>query len=157
MDTPTVAAIHGYCVGGGLELALACDIRIASENAVFFTPELRWGLLHAYGARRLAAVVGLGRATHMLLTGQRIGSDQALTAGLVTEVVPAEQVLDEAVAVASHIAALPPVAVRITRELLRAAAGGLEALAASRLAIAAAAAAGENVALVPEFRGAGSA
>jgi enoyl-CoA hydratase len=86
---PTVAAVHGYCLGGGLEIALACDIRIATGDAVFGLPEVRRAILPgAGGTQRLPRVVGLGPALRMILTGEHIGAAEALRIGLVGEVVP---------------------------------------------------------------------
>jgi enoyl-CoA hydratase/carnithine racemase len=138
MTTPTIAAISGHCVGAGLEIALACDVRYASESARFASPELRWGLIDGYGSRRLAAVVGLGRATHMLITGETIEAPQALEWGLVTRVLPQPDLLPAALDLAVSTAALPRTALAITRELLRPAAGGAEAMSAARLGVLAA-------------------
>lgn len=94
---PTVAAIHGYCLGGGLEVALACDIRIATEAATFALPEVHLGIVPgAGGTQRLPQIVGLGHALRLILTGQRIDAQYALRIGLVSRVVPADG-LDEAV------------------------------------------------------------
>jgi len=99
---PTVAAIHGYCLGGGLEIALACDIRIATDDAVFGLPEVRRAIVPgAGGTQRLPRVVGLGRALHMILTGEPIDAAEALRIGLVSDVVPTGT-LDGAV---EHLAA----------------------------------------------------
>jgi enoyl-CoA hydratase/carnithine racemase len=138
MTTPSIAAIAGHCVGAGLEIALACDIRVASETARFASPEVRWGLIDGYGARRLAAVVGLGRATHMLVTGETLEADQAYEWGLVTKVVPQADLQSVALELAEKTAALPRTALAITRELLRPAAGGAEAISAARLGVLAA-------------------
>lgn len=84
---PTVAAIHGYCLGGGLEIALACDIRVATEDAVFGLPEVRRAIVPgAGGTQRLPRVVGLGAALRMILTGEHIDAAEALRIGLVSEV-----------------------------------------------------------------------
>jgi enoyl-CoA hydratase/carnithine racemase len=138
MVTPSIAAISGHCIGAGLEIALACDIRYASETARFASPELRWGLIDGYGARRLAAIVGLGRATHMLITGETIGAEQADDWGIVTGVFPQDELYDAALELAIATAALPRTSLAITRELLRPAAGGTEALSAARLGVLAA-------------------
>jgi enoyl-CoA hydratase/carnithine racemase len=85
---PTLAAIHGYCLGGGLELALACDIRIASSDSMFAFPEVQLGIIPgAGGTQRLSRVVGLGNALDLVLTGRRIDAHDALRMGLVSEVV----------------------------------------------------------------------
>jgi enoyl-CoA hydratase/carnithine racemase len=94
---PTVAAIHGYCLGGGVELALACDIRIASEDAVFSFPEVQLGIIPgAGGTQRLAHVVGLGNALDLILTARRIDARAAFAMGLVTQVAEGNA-LEEAV------------------------------------------------------------
>lgn len=151
MVTPTIAAVRGHCVGAGLEVALACDVRIASEDASFCAPELRWGLIHGYGLRRLVAVVGLGRATHMMLGGEPVRGPEALAWGLATQVTAPDELLDAALTFAGRVAGLPPVALAISRELLRPAAGGADALSASRLAVLAAISLDEHVQEVKGF------
>jgi enoyl-CoA hydratase/carnithine racemase len=97
-----VAAIEGFCLGGGLELALACDARIAGEGATFGLPEVGRDLLPTWGGHhRLSRVVGLGRAKEIVLLGRRLDSAEALACGLLAEAVPAEQALDRALAVAA--------------------------------------------------------
>lgn len=94
---PTVAAIHGHCLGGGLEIALACDIRVATADAVFGLPEVRRAILPgAGGTQRLPRLIGLGPALRMILTGEYADAAEALRIGLVSEVVPADE-LDAAV------------------------------------------------------------
>jgi E-phenylitaconyl-CoA hydratase len=115
--TPVVAAIHGYALAGGLELALTCDIRIATPEAVFGAPEVKWALLDGLGASRLPAVVGLGNAMNMLLTADFIDAAEALRIGLVSKVVPREELLDAAQAIAARIAEHHPAAVQMTKEL----------------------------------------
>ena len=91
---PIIAAVNGYALAGGLELALACDIRVASENAVFGCSEVRRGFHHCDGGTvRLPLIVGLGNALRMQLTGEHIGAEEALRIGLVSEVVPPEQLM----------------------------------------------------------------
>jgi len=99
---PMVAAVNGYALAGGLELALVCDIRIASDNAQFGTPEVKWDLLHGYGAYRLPQVVGLSNAMHLLLTGTFIDAQEALGIGLVSRVVPGDQLLPTAYEIATR-------------------------------------------------------
>jgi enoyl-CoA hydratase/carnithine racemase len=117
---PLIAAINGYALAGGLELALICDIRIASPNAVFGTPEVKWNLLHGLGAYLLPRIVSLSHAMEMLLTGEFIDAAMAERIGLVSRVVPAQQLQAEADRLARAIAANGPMAVRMTKELVRA-------------------------------------
>jgi enoyl-CoA hydratase len=105
---PTVAAIGGWCLAGGLELALWCDLRIAGEDARLGLPERRWGVpLIDGGTQRLPRIVGQGRALDLVLTGRIVGAAQALGMGLVTEVVAAGAHLDRALAVAEGLAGFP--------------------------------------------------
>jgi enoyl-CoA hydratase len=120
-DAVTIAAVNGYALGGGCELALACDIRIASENAVFGLPEPSLGIIPgAGGTQRLPRIVGLGRAKEMILTGGRWDARKALTAGLVSEVVPFASLLPTARAWADRVLMLSPLAVRLCKQALNA-------------------------------------
>src|SRR5271165_408653 len=116
---PLIAAINGYALAGGLELALICDIRIASPNAVFGTPEVKWNLLHGLGAYQLPRIISLSHAMEMLLTGEFIDAAAAERIGLVSRVVPADQLQAEADRLARVIAGNGPMAVRMTKELVR--------------------------------------
>ncbi len=116
---PLIAAINGYALAGGLELALVCDIRIASSNAVFGTPEVKWNLLHGFGAYQLPRIISLSHAMEMLLTGEFIDAATAERIGLVSRVVPADQLQAEADRLARVIAGNGPMAVRMTKELVR--------------------------------------
>jgi enoyl-CoA hydratase/carnithine racemase len=116
---PLIAAINGYALAGGLELALVCDIRIASPNAVFGTPEVKWNLLHGFGAYQLPRIISLSHAMEMLLTGEFIDAATAERIGLVSRVVPAGELQAEADRIARAIAANGPMAVRMTKELVR--------------------------------------
>jgi enoyl-CoA hydratase/carnithine racemase len=118
--TPFVAAIHGFCLGGGLELAMCCDIRVCSEDAQLGQPEIKLGLIPGGGGtQRLPRLVGLGRALLLNLTGDFIDGKTAYDWGLVEKVVPREELLDAATAIAKAISERSPVAVGILRELAR--------------------------------------
>jgi len=114
---PLIAAVNGYCLAGGLELALVCDIRIVSEKAQFGRPEVKWNLLHGYGVQLLPGIVGYSNAMYLLLTGRFIDAREAHRIGLVQEVVPPDQVLPRARELAEEIVANAPMAVRMTKEL----------------------------------------
>jgi (E)-benzylidenesuccinyl-CoA hydratase len=114
---PMIAAVHGYTLAGGLELALACDIRIAAEDAVFGCPEVKWSLLHGFGALRLPAIVGLSNAMSMLLTGEQIDAREAHRIGLVSQVVPREELIERARSTAALILRNGDEAVMMTKEL----------------------------------------
>jgi enoyl-CoA hydratase/carnithine racemase len=117
LPQPTLSAIHGYCLGGGLELALATDFRIADETAVFGFPEVSLGILPSSGGtHRLVRLVGAGRAKELFLLGGRLDASAALAAGLVTEVVDAGTALGRALEVARQLAELPPLAASLTKQ-----------------------------------------
>jgi enoyl-CoA hydratase len=120
MGKPVVAAVNGFALGGGCELAMACHVRIASESAKFGQPEVKLGLVAGYGGtQRLPRLVGMGRALHLLLTGETIDAQEALRIGLVTKVVPPEQLLAEAAKLLRVILANAPVAVALTTDAVR--------------------------------------
>lgn len=105
---PTIAAISGWCLAGGMELALWCDLRIATEGSTFGFPERRWGVpLIDGGTQRLPRVVGLGRALDLVLTGRMVGAEEALSMGLVTEVVAEGEHLKRSLEVAGQLAGFP--------------------------------------------------
>jgi enoyl-CoA hydratase len=105
---PTIAAIGGWCLAGGLELALWCDLRVAGEGSTLGFPERRWGVpLIDGGTQRLPRIVGLGRALDLILSGRLVESEEALAMGLLTEVVPAGQHLERALEMAEGLAAFP--------------------------------------------------
>jgi len=110
---PSIAAVRGYTLGGGLELALACDLRVAAESAVLGLPELKRGWLPGWGGvRRLAAVVGPGRARSIVLLGESVGAEDALTLGLVQQVVTDGRLASAAREIAARLADLPADLVR---------------------------------------------
>ena len=118
---PLLAMINGYCFGGGLELAMACDIRIASDHAVFGQTEVNLGIIPGGGgSQRLPRLVGLGRALQLTLTGERIDATEALRIGLVNEVVPHARLRSRTQEVADRIAAKSRVAVRLAKEAVKA-------------------------------------
>jgi len=122
-DAVAIAAVNGFAMGGGCELALACDLRIASENAVFGLPEPTLGIIPAAGGtQRLPRVVGLGRAKEMILTEARWDARKAKDFGLVSEVVPASELMAAAKAMAARVIALGPLAVRLAKQALNASA-----------------------------------
>src|SRR5438876_8466869 len=114
---PVIAAINGFALGGGCELAMACHIRIASENAKFGQPEVKLGIAPGYGGtQRLPRLVGKGNALYLILTGEMIDAGEAHRIGLVNRVVPAEQLLAEAEKMLRGILAMGPLAVRLALE-----------------------------------------
>jgi enoyl-CoA hydratase len=114
---PVVAAVGGYALGGGFELALACHVRVASENARFGLPEVGLGIIPGYGGTiRLARLVGLGRAIELTLTGEMIAADRALGMGLVSAVHPRDELMDAAIGTLRKITRNGPVAVRMALE-----------------------------------------
>jgi enoyl-CoA hydratase/carnithine racemase len=105
---PTIAAISGFCLAGGLELALWCDLRIATEDSTFGYPERRWGVpLIDGGTQRLPRIIGLGRALDLILTGRMLGAEEAHAMGLLTEVVASGAHLERALALAEGLARFP--------------------------------------------------
>jgi len=120
---PTIAAINGYALGGGCELALACDIRIASDTAKFGQPELGLGIIPGAGAtQRLPRIVGMGRAKHLILTGEIIDAKQALEIGLVTALAPPGQLQLRARELAKKILRQGPLAARLAKVAMNASA-----------------------------------
>ncbi len=116
---PVIACINGFALGGGCELALACTLRIASENAKLGQPEVKLGLIPGYGGtQRLARLVGKGFALQMILTGEMISAAEALRIGLVNEVVAPDQLLARGEAIARTIAGMAPIAIRYSLEAI---------------------------------------
>ena len=117
---PVIAMINGYCLGGGCELALACDIRIASENASFGQPEINLGIIPGGGGtQRLPRLVGEGKAMEMILTGEIIDARTAFTIGLVNHVVPADQLQAKTLEMANRIAEKSPIALQLAKEAVK--------------------------------------
>jgi enoyl-CoA hydratase len=117
LPIPVIAAVNGFALGGGCELAMACDIRIASNKAKFGQPEVGLGIIPGFsGTYRLAKLVGMGYAKEMIYTGKAIRADEALRIGLVNAVYEPEQLMAEAEALAIRIIANAPIAVRIAKE-----------------------------------------
>jgi enoyl-CoA hydratase len=124
LGKPVVAAVNGFALGGGCELALACHVRLASENASLGTPEVKLGLICGYGGtQRLPRLVGRGAALEILLTGGQVDAAEALRLGLVNRVVPLERLLPEAEALVRKMIANGPLALRATLEAVH---GGLD-------------------------------
>ena len=120
LPIPVIAAVNGFALGGGCELSLCADIRIASEKAKFGQPEVGLGITPGFGGtQRLPRVIGLSKAMELILTGRMIKADEALKLGLVDKVVPPEALMEEAVALANAIAANAPVAVRNSKAAIR--------------------------------------
>lgn len=116
---PVIAAVNGYALGGGNELAMSCDFRIASENAVFGQPEAGLGITPGFGGtQRLARLVGPGFAKQLIYSAKNVKADEALRVGLVNEVVPADQLMAEAEKIANRIAGNAPIAVRACKKAI---------------------------------------
>ena len=116
---PIIAAVSGYCLGGGCELALACDLIVASETAQFGQPEINIGVIPgAGGTQRLTRALGKSKAMELILTGRYLTAREAEQFGLAARVVPVEVYLDEALQLANEIAARPPIAVRFAKEAI---------------------------------------
>lgn len=120
MEKPVIAAVNGFALGGGNELAMSCDIRLASENALFGQPEVGLGITPGFGGtQRLARIVGSGRAMEIILTARNIKAQQAKDIGLVNEVYPLEDLMPAAMKLAERIAANAQVAVRQSKCAIR--------------------------------------
>ncbi len=119
---PLIAMINGYCLGGGCELILACDIRIASEKAQIGQPEINIGIIPGGGgSQRLPRLVGYGKAMQLILTGERISAEEAHRIGLVDEVVPHDQLEAKTLEIANTIAEKSPITVRLAKDAVKAA------------------------------------
>ena len=116
---PLIAAVSGFCLGGGNELAMSCDLIVAAESARFGQPEINIGIIPgAGGTQRLTHALGKARAMEIVLTGRPITAREAFAAGLITKVVPNEACLDEAKALAREIASKPPIAVQLAKDAI---------------------------------------
>jgi enoyl-CoA hydratase len=119
LGKPVIAAIAGYALGGGCELAMCCDLRIAAETAVFGQPEIRVGLIPgAGGTQRLPRLIGMTKAKELIMMGEFINADEALRLGLVNAVVPAEQLLDKAKQWARKLIKRPPFSLRLAKQVM---------------------------------------
>jgi enoyl-CoA hydratase len=123
MEKPVIAAVNGFAFGGGCEVAMACDMRICSEEARFGQLEINYGVMPGWaGTQRLTKIVGLGWAKDMVLTGRIVEPQEALMMGLVSQVVPGEELMDKAMKVARILARKAPIAMALAKELVNAAA-----------------------------------
>lgn len=119
LGKPTIAAVHGYALGAGLELALACDIRVAAEDAQFGFPEVQLGIIPALGGtQRLPRLIGRAKATEMILTGDPVSAAEAYRVELVSQVVESSALLATALQMASRLATFGPIALRFAREAI---------------------------------------
>lgn len=119
LNKPVIAAINGYALGGGCELLLSCDLRIASENAVFGQPEVTLGITPGFGGtQRFVRTVGVGMAKEIIYTGKTIRAEEALRIGLVNRLVPKENLMEEAIKLAKTIASNAPIAVRSCKSVI---------------------------------------
>lgn len=120
LPIPAVALVNGYCLGGGCELALACDFILASENAVFGQPEINLGIMPGWGGtQRLSRLVGRNRALELMMTGRQVKADEALRIGLANAAYPREQLLDKGMEIARALAAKPPIALKLIKQTVQ--------------------------------------
>ena len=120
-ERPVIAAINGYCLAGGCEMAISCDLRIAADNATFGFPEIRFGALAIGGAtQRLPRLIGMGKAKEMHYTGEPINAQEAYRIGLVNRIVPPTSVLDEAKKLANTLVQRSPAALKMVKFLINA-------------------------------------
>jgi enoyl-CoA hydratase len=119
MEKPFIAAVNGYALGGGCELSMACDIRIASDKAVFGQPEIKLGVIPSFGgSQRLPRLVGTGMAKELLYTGRNVDAAEAKAIGLVNKVVPADTLLDEAIKMMEDIVSKSGIAVGFAKQVI---------------------------------------
>lgn len=118
---PVIAMINGFCLGGGCEMAMSCDIRVASDKARLGQPEIKLGLIPGGGGtQRLPRLVGVGNAMRLILTGDMVGADEAKDMGLVDMVVPHDELREQTLALAEKIAGASPLTLRVAKEAIRA-------------------------------------
>lgn len=119
LSKPVIASMNGYALGGGLEMALACDFRLASENVELGLPETKLGLIPGWGGtQRLVRIIGLAKAKELIMLGERISAHEAANIGLINKIVPKEKLHEETTALAKKLAEGPPVALRLAKEML---------------------------------------
>jgi enoyl-CoA hydratase len=119
LEKPVIAAVNGFALGGGCELAMACDVRIASEKAKLGQPEVNLGVIPGFaGTQRLSRLVGTAKAKELIFTADMVDAQSALSIGLVNQVVPAEQLMDTCMEMAKKIAAKGPLAVRLAKKVI---------------------------------------
>jgi enoyl-CoA hydratase len=113
LEKPVIAMINGFCLGGGLELAMACDIRIASDTSKFGQPEILLGIIPGGGGtQRLARLVGVGKAKELIFTGKLIDAQEALRIGIINQITPAKELTETAMSMARHLAKQSPLALK---------------------------------------------
>ena len=119
LSIPVIAVINGYCIGGGVELALVCDIRLASEKAIFSIPEVKMGMCPDMGGtQRLPRLIGIGKAKELIFTGKEINAEEALRIGLIEGLYPPDQLYDAATKIAQEIASNPQPAVQAAKKAI---------------------------------------
>lgn len=116
MDKPVVAAVNGFALGGGMEIAMACDIRFASDKARFGQPEILLGFIPGWGGtQRLTRLIGMGRAKELIMSGEQITAQRAYEMGLVNRIFPAEQLMNETMKFARRLTEMPPFAIKMAK------------------------------------------
>ena len=119
LDKPVIAAVNGFALGGGCELAMACDIRVTSDKAKFGQPEVNLGIIPGYGGtQRLPRLVGKGAAKYLIFTGEMISAEEAFRIGLADKVVPAEELMDSVIALAKVIMSKAPIAIKMAKHAI---------------------------------------
>jgi len=119
LDKPVIAAVNGFALGGGCELAMACDIRVASDKAKFGQPEVNLGIIPGYGGtQRLPRLVGKGAAKYLIFTGEMISAEEAFRIGLADKVVPAEELMDSVISLAKVIMSKAPISIKMAKHAI---------------------------------------